>query len=275
LGSSHSFLPKHVQQLDKKSNLQRMKKCHKYALVTCDDNPKWADIPPRLFNLFGDPQDKWEVFDATKQQLPDLENISQYNGMMLLGSRASVSDRLKVEWIGKYLDWIKKLNSLGLDKPKVVASCFSCQAVAHALGGKSGKNPSGHFVLKAEDIHFLDKFRQYFETDKKSVTILESHGDCVLELPNPTEIHREVEILASSPTASIEIFLIGKQLLAIQGHPEFIIPDVTDKILPTLLSNKLLSEENKNETLKSFEKPLNHQEMIQIMKKFLQGGFPK
>jgi len=50
-----------------------------------------------------------------------------------------------------------------------------------------------------------------------SLNILESHGDCVKELPPNTEL------LASSLTCPHELFVTGsrRNILACQGHPEF------------------------------------------------------
>ncbi len=108
-------------------------------------------------------------------------------------------------------------------KVRLVGTCFGHQIMARALGGLVGKNPSGRFVLKVEEVHFDVSEMQRLglltdaevraaflplsapsasesggskplpEADEdtaaesrggtKSVPLLESHGDAVLELP--------------------------------------------------------------------------------------------
>ena len=67
--------------------------------------------------------------------------------------------------------------------------------------------------------------------------LLESHGECVIELPPGAERH------GRSDTAPNELFTIGSKALAMQAHPEFTSALMQGKILPAILESGALSAE--------------------------------
>ena len=54
---------------------------------------------------------------------------------------------------------------LSTRSPRIYAGCFGCQIVAHALNGSVDLNPTKRFVLKAETVQVVDKFKEHLLLD--------------------------------------------------------------------------------------------------------------
>jgi len=103
---------------------------------------------------------------------------------------------------------------------KLFGGCFGCQAIGHALGGTVDRNPCGNFISKTETLQFTKEFGRWNcakenGAHKDNLKVLQSHGDCVLELPLGSVL------LATSQSNQNEMFKVGESVLAFQGHPEF------------------------------------------------------
>ena len=79
-------------------------------------------------------------------------------------------------------------------------TCFGCQLLAQAFGGRAGSNPKGKFVLQREELKCADAMLR--RADYKSaaavvspasgaasgrLSVFESHADQVLALPPGAE----------------------------------------------------------------------------------------
>eukprot|EP00884_Botryococcus_braunii_P004483 jgi/Botrbrau1/14035/Bobra.0011s0001.1 len=136
---------------------------------------------------------------------------------------------------------------------RLVAICFGSQILARALGGDVGRNPSGHFILRVEEISLMPRmqeepfFWQAVSAAKDvsaagaapgvpaTLRLLASHMDQVLRLPEGAHL------LAGSPGTANEMWGYGDRVLAIQAHPELTADLILEKILPAV--RKLLTEE--------------------------------
>jgi GMP synthase (glutamine-hydrolysing) len=193
-------------------------------------------------------QEEWDVYNAPNGQLPRIEELAQYDGLVLTGSHYSVLD--------KDLPWLQQLFAVirycvdNESAPRIVGGCFGCQAIAVALGGRVAKNPNGSFVFAAEKIVLNDSLiSKDFSSglaQQSDVYLLESHGDCVLELPS------QAQVLGHSKSAPYEIFTVGDRALAIQSHPEFTPELMEQKILPALRLSGKLSKEDARKSVASF-----------------------
>ena len=63
--------------------------------------------------------------------------------------------------------------------------------------------------------------------------MLQAHGDCVVSLPNGATL------LGSSATAPVEMFALGEDVLAVQGHPELDAGAMLANIAPRLCARAL------------------------------------
>jgi GMP synthase (glutamine-hydrolysing) len=213
--------------------------------------------------------DAWEAITPLNGD-PIPASTDGYAGIVLTGSRFNVRDNL--EWFEPVCHLIRMAAERG--SPRVYGGCFGCQLVGHALGGRVDKNPSLRFVLKAETMNvdgaMLAKVCRQDESIAcpSSFRLIESHGDCVRELP-PGAI-----LIGRSETCCHEMYAAGKELniLACQAHPEFELQYcILDRILPAVTKANRIDENERVVALQSFETFVDDdsRKMIALISDFL------
>ena len=90
----------------------------------------------------------------------------------------------------------------------------------------------GFLCLAVEDVEVLPAFSKFVGSETKTLSMIESHGEQVLERP------KGAVLLATSPTCVNEIWCL-RNALAIQSHPEFSPEQMFQYILPMLEREKL------------------------------------
>lgn len=248
---------------------QEAKNRKRFAVLVCEDAEKWGGlerIGKRHIDLYQREQDtEWRTFNACKGDIPSAEDIDKYQGFVVGGSHYSVNDDK---------EWVKRMEQLILSlakkspSPRVVGLCFGHQLVAKALGGTVSPNPSGKFILQAEKVKATKKDAVRNSTVSKlfesgPLVLLESHSECVTELP-PDAVS-----IASSASCDHEMVLFTDNILGIQSHPECGVEEFEEKILPSLMSNNLFTEEDKVKTQESFKVPLHSSKVNNILSDFL------
>lgn len=151
---------------------------------------------------------------------------------------------------------------------RLVGLCFGHQLVAKALGGVVAKNPLGKFVLQTERVmaaHSSSDTNSIVSKlfEKGSLDLLESHSECVTELPP------NAKTIASSNTCEHEMVLFADNILGVQFHPECTAEEFEEKILPFLKSGKVFTEEDVLKTKESFKVPLDSTKVNEVLKDFL------
>jgi GMP synthase-like glutamine amidotransferase len=92
---------------------------------------------------------------------------------------------------------------------------------------------------------------------------IESHGFCVSRLP-PGAV-----LLASSPSCAHEAFALGRNVLALQCHPEFDLGVVADKLWPGLVEQRhRLSATEAADARASFMRPTNNAALRDFVRTF-------
>lgn len=95
-----------------------------------------------------------------------------------------------------------------------VGVCFGHQVLAHALGGRAEKSAKG-FALGRDVLHVWKK-PGWMTPAPDRVTLHYFHGDQVTALPEGAEV------LAGSEFCPVGVFVVGRQVLGIQAHPEMV-----------------------------------------------------
>lgn len=98
--------------------------------------------------------------------------------------------------------------------------------------------------------------------------VLTAHGDCVTALPEGAVV------LASSPSTAVELWALGADVLAQQGHPECCGAQFAAKVVPGLLASEgpnRLSPAEAQAVLTAFERPTDHPLLLAMGRFFLRG----
>jgi GMP synthase-like glutamine amidotransferase len=192
---------------------------------------------------------------ACGQNLP--KDMDQFQGIIITGSHYNCRPR------DAYFDWYEGLLSLIREiaftgKPNLYGSCFGHNLIALALGGKIGLNPNNKYILEIEQLNtnkeFYGRFSSIYplENIKESYSVISTHEDCVLELPE------SATLLGSTLHCENHLYVTGKNrnILACQSHPEFnhyLQYAVMDRILLSIVNKrKCLSTEEVAHSRKSF-----------------------
>lgn len=181
----------------------------KAGLLICDHviekyQERFGDYPTMFARLF--PDFEWVLYDACRGEFPtDLEECDLY---LATGSRHSVYEDL---------DWIVQLKQVIRDiyaaKKCFIGFCFGHQLIGEALGGRVGK-PSNGWCVGVHDFEIKER-KKWMLPVKQSFGILMMCQDQILELPP------DAQILGGNEMCPVGVIQVGKNMLGIQGHPEF------------------------------------------------------
>ena len=242
------------------------KNSKRFGVLVCEDAEKWGGkdfIGERFKSLLGrEANEEWRLFDACAGNLPSEKDLDQFQGFVISGSHYSVND--DKEWVRQAEKLIVSLAKKPTISTRLVGLCFGHQLIAKALGGDVGPNPSGKFILRTEKVNPTNEnsvVSNLFENGP--LNLLESHRECVTELPP------KAQSVASSNSCEHEMILFAENILGIQGHPECTGDEFEEKILPSLLSSKLLTEEEGIVAQESLRLPVNSKEVNNLVSEFL------
>ena len=175
--------------------------------------PEWAvdygEYPDMFIALLGrrDPSLRFSVYDVRAGEYPAA--INDEDAYLVTGSRHSVYEELP--WIPPLLDFVRRLDAC---RKPLVGICFGHQLVAQALGGRTAKAPQGWGV----GLH-RHRFRcrpAWFDDGDLEFAVLVSHQDQVAENA------AGADVLAGSDFCPSAVCQIGRHILTLQGHPEFL-----------------------------------------------------
>jgi GMP synthase-like glutamine amidotransferase len=213
-----------------------------------------------------DHNEEWVSYRVVDNEFPSDDELKTFDGLVLTGSKHDA--HAQDPWIQSLRQLVVKCATEYKEK-KIVGICFGHQLIANALGGISGRSNCG-WEVGVKHIQLSDRFKQIFQEyqdvlenmQSNSFKILEVHQDQVLELPDGAEL------LASSPNTRVEMFSWGKNILCVQGHPEFnehivqmIIDARKDSVIPSEIANlgmNSLKEGTDNNSLRLLLKKFLH-----------------
>lgn len=180
-----------------------------------------GDIPPNLIKEFGDYASClrsqlnlnrygdvtiWNVHETS--ELPEHTDICDV--YVIGGSPVGVNDEL--DWIHALTGFIRNAFCKG---KKLLGICFGHQIIHHALGGVVIRSPKG-WGIGSYSVTFIQDFEKI--KTGMSLSLLAMHQDQVIK---PAEFFN---VVAGNDFCPNYITRFKKQVLTIQGHPEFSFP---------------------------------------------------
>jgi len=184
---------------------------HLAILMTNTDESAFAQRHPKdgkkFTTLIQNVRPDWKTTSYCVKDNEFPNNISQYDGVMITGSPASVFD--DDPWVAVMMGLIKVIASL--DMP-LFGACFGHQAIALALGGQVETNPDG-WVFGVTEMD-VTRHEQWTNELGQTLTQYASHIEQVTRLP------AGAKVLLSSTVCPIAGFAIGLNIYTTQNHPE-------------------------------------------------------
>lgn len=134
------------------------------------------------------------------------------------------------------------------------------QPFAEGMIFKGKKGPAFQPAVKKWKTHDATDTLPYLR-------VTQTHGDSVLTLPSDSQV------LGSSRTITNEIFMVGKNMLAYQSHPEFTWRrHLMKKIIPYIMPEGL-PPADLEEAKRSFQQPLHTTALIEVTRRFLKREY--
>lgn len=183
------------------------------GVLQCDSvrtelQPQFGDYPDMFRSLLTTEsvQPEFAVYDLTAAQFP--ASLDECDAWLFTGSKWSVYDA--DEWIARAHELARALHE---QRRPTIGICFGHQLIARALGGRVEKAPVG-WGVGVHTMRVLEE-RPWMDPPRRTLSLLVSHQDQVLEAP------RGAELLATHEFCPHDMFQIGTHILTFQGHPEF------------------------------------------------------
>lgn len=169
-----------------------------------------GDTEHTFFTGCGLPPEETEVIDI--QSGAPLPDLGGHAAVIVSGSGAMVSDL--EPWMERSADWLRK--AVAADVP-VLGVCFGHQLLAHALGGRVGRNPQGmeggtvEVTLAATDDPLFGAFAP-------GALFQAHHYETVLEAP------KGAQVLGNSALDRHQVLRHAPRAWGVQFHPELSLP---------------------------------------------------
>ena len=143
-----------------------------------------------------------------------------FSGVLVTGSIAFVSDRS--DWSEATAQWLLKVINEGLP---ILGVCYGHQLLAHALGGRVGKNPLGRQIgTRRCELDSAAADDELMCQLPESFPVQTSHLEVVLDMP------RDAVRLASTTQDPNFAIRFQPRVWGVQFHPEFSAAVIRDYI---------------------------------------------
>jgi GMP synthase-like glutamine amidotransferase len=150
---------------------------------------------------------KLTTYDARRSEFPEPEAHPAY---LITGSKLSVyDDEAWIEVLAEFLEEVLRVGG------QVVGICFGHQLMAHFFGGRTEPAAQGWAVGVQENRTVAREPWMGNGERGDRLNLLASHKDQVTRLPDGAKL------IATSDFCPVGGFVMGDQVLTLQGHPEF------------------------------------------------------
>ncbi len=176
---------------------------------------RWGDFEEYIARGAGIERASLRVIDATKGD--ELPEPSELAGVIGTGSSAMVSAR--EPWSERAAAWVARLVDAGTP---FLGICYGHQLLAHALGGRVGKNPRGR-EIGTIDVVLDAAGDELFDGLPSTIVVQATHVEAVLEVPSGARV------LAQNALDPVQAFVVGSAW-GVQFHPELDAPAIREYI---------------------------------------------
>ena len=185
------------------------------GLLRCDDPvPELAQQHGTYAQMFAEtlsqvePNLELSVFSLPDGEWPTEAQLTEFDGWLTTGTRASVYD--DVTWIEQFAELVRTMHQR---KIRFFGICFGHQMIAHALGGKVTRADHG-WTVGAHQWQ-ISSPRGWMDPPAEAIRLLHSHQDQVIEPPPGATV------LAGTPSCPVTMMELGDHFVGMQGHLEF------------------------------------------------------
>ena len=152
-----------------------------YALIDCEDDPRWHGLAECIVKLFGRDDEIWHHYRAYDGELPSMEALATYDGAVVSGSshKAEWDSSGTPRWTRALGEWLRRATDdrdperAPAKEVKILAMCFGGYVCALANGGAVGMIPNGGHVVGATTMKTTEAWRR----SKAFVAARETYGE--------------------------------------------------------------------------------------------------
>jgi GMP synthase-like glutamine amidotransferase len=211
------------------------------AINSLTSQVNWQGTPVEAYIRFlqsGGASFTYTGYNVALGEFP--ESVDTCDAYVITGSPNGVYD--EEPWIAELMQFIRDAYAAGI---KMVGICFGHQVLAHALGGHAEKSDKG-WGLGLKQFEVTTK-KPWMSAEAGKYALYFAHQDQVITLPS------EAELLGGNGFCPNAMFVMGDQVLGVQGHPEF-----TKPIMQDILAGKNgdISQEVSTNAANSLEKSI-------------------
>ncbi len=197
------------------------------------------------------PDQPVRVYNVGLGELP--KTTGECNGWIVTGSSKGAYDN--DPWVTALGAFIQTLDR---EKRKLIGVCFGHQLIAHYLGGRTEKSTKGWGVGVRN--FKIDQHKPWMQPQLQSCSLLFSHQDQVVKLPNGAELLGHDEFCPN------QMYSIANHIFSFQGHPEFT-PQFAKDRLDTRMN--LIGQDTYSRAIASLGLKTNAHEIGEWMQLFL------
>ena len=125
----------------------------KIAVINCENAEKWKDYVRVIATAYGaeGSEDEFVEYQAFETNVPTMQELEDFDGVIVPGSRHSVNDSLP--WLVHVENLLIKI--VEKKRPQLFCTCFGHQLLAKALGGTVSQNVDKKFIFRSEEIETM------------------------------------------------------------------------------------------------------------------------
>lgn len=233
------------------------------AIFVMQDYEPWVGMNETIYGgFFTHSDDIVANYYIPQGHFPSYTLLRNLKRIIITGARYCSFDE-KLPWLNPLYEMFRYIYN-EIPTCKILGICLGTQMLAKALGGETGRNPSGEFISYIETCTVTEEGREEIPELGNSYRVTESHGDCITKIPENGKIY------AYSDSCAVELWGIPGRILGSQGHPEMTPLFVREFHGNVLYNNKAITLEAYQHIKKTYVKgSTDSEKLIEAFNNFL------